>query len=152
MIEMRSKTCRSSIAMSAKDRYHEIVKTALQKDGWRITHDPYPLQAGSFDLEIDLGAETAIAAERGTEKIAVEIKSFLGASQISEFYGALGQFITYRAALAKQEPERQLYLAAPQHIYDRFLILPFIQELTEQNQVPLLIYNIEQEKIVQWKN
>ncbi|MFB2979783.1 element excision factor XisH family protein [Microseira sp. BLCC-F43] len=137
--------------MSAKDRYHQIVKTALQKEGWQITHDPYPLQAGSFDLEIDLGAETAIAAERGTEKIAVEIKSFLGASQISEFYGA-GQFITYRAALAKQEPDRKLYLAAPQHIYDRFLMMPFIQELTEQNQVPLLIYNIAQETIVLWKN
>ena len=26
--------------MSAKDRFHDVVKTALQKDGWRITHDP----------------------------------------------------------------------------------------------------------------
>ncbi len=36
--------------MSAKDTFHAIVKTALQKDGWLITHDPYPLQAGSFNL------------------------------------------------------------------------------------------------------
>ncbi len=50
--------------MSARDAYHGIVKTALQKDGWLITHDPYPLQAGSFDLAIDLGVEKIIAAER----------------------------------------------------------------------------------------
>ncbi len=29
--------------MSAKDAFHEVVKTALQKDGWQITHDPYNL-------------------------------------------------------------------------------------------------------------
>jgi XisH protein len=40
--------------MSAKDLYHEIVITALIKDSWTITHDPYPLQAGRLDLAIDL--------------------------------------------------------------------------------------------------
>lgn len=55
-----------------------------------ITHDTYPLQAGTFDIAIDLGAEKVIAAEREGLKIAVEIKSFLGPSKISEFYGALG--------------------------------------------------------------
>jgi hypothetical protein len=27
--------------MPARDYYHEVVRIALQKDGWRITHDPY---------------------------------------------------------------------------------------------------------------
>jgi XisH protein len=27
--------------MSAKDVFHEVVKAALQKEGWRITHDPF---------------------------------------------------------------------------------------------------------------
>ncbi len=26
--------------MSARDKFHDVVKSALQKDGWRITHDP----------------------------------------------------------------------------------------------------------------
>ena len=26
--------------MSAKDVFHEVVKKALQKDGWQITQDP----------------------------------------------------------------------------------------------------------------
>jgi XisH protein len=28
----------------AKDIFHNTVKTALQKDGWIITHDPYKLR------------------------------------------------------------------------------------------------------------
>jgi hypothetical protein len=136
--------------VAAKDAFHNIVRTALQREEWSITHDPYPLQAGSFDLAIDLGAEKVIAAERGEQKIAVEIKSFLGPSKISEFYGALGQFITYRSALQVQEKERTLYLAVPSDIYARFFITPFIQELVKQNQLYLLIYDIEQEVIERW--
>ena len=137
--------------MSAKDTFHTIVKTALQKDGWLITHDPYPLQAGSFNLAVDLGAEKVIAAQRGERKIAVEIKSFLGPSKISEFYGALGQFIAYRAALQMQEKERTLYLAVSSNIYDQFFTTSFIQELVQQNQLYLLMYDIEQETIERWQ-
>lgn len=137
--------------MSAKDTFHTIVKTALQKDGWRITHDPYPLQAGTLNLLIDLGAEKVIAAEREGRKIAVEIKSFLGPSKISEFYKAMGQFIAYRAALKVQEPERTLYLAVSSDIYERFFSVQFIESLVEENQLYLLIYDIEREVIEQWQ-
>ncbi|MGL5796132.1 MAG: element excision factor XisH family protein [Waterburya sp.] len=136
--------------MPAKDKFHQIVKTAIQKDGWTITHDPYPLQAGSFDLAIDLGAEEIVAATKQERTIAIEIKSFLGASKISEFYGALGQFITYRTALIVQEPERVLYLAVPSDVYEKFFLTTFIQNLMKQNQLNLIIYDIEQEIIEQW--
>ncbi len=136
--------------MSAKDKFHQIVITAIEKDGWIVTHDPYLLQAGSFDLAIDLGAEEIVAAEREGRKIAIEIKSFLGASKISEFYGALGQFITYRAALKIQEPERILYLAVPDDVYEKFFVTAFIQSLIRQNQLYLVTYDIEQEIIEQW--
>jgi hypothetical protein len=83
-------------------------------------------------------------------KIAVEIKSFLDPSKISEFYGALGQFIAYRAALRKQDSERTLYLAVSSDIYERFFTTLFIQELVEQNQLYILIYNIDLEVIERW--
>ncbi len=58
-------------------------------------------------MSIDLAAEKLIAAERENEKIAVEVKSFLEkSSAISEFHTALGQFINYRGALRRREPER----------------------------------------------
>lgn len=136
--------------MATRDAFHHIVRIALQKDGWTVTHDPYPLPAGSLTLAIDLGAEQIIAADRGSQKIAVEIKSFLGQSRISEFYGALGQFITYRAALEIQEKERVLYLAVPSDIFGEFLVMPFIRSLIEQNHVFLLIYDIDQEAIERW--
>lgn len=136
--------------MSARDAFHNTVINALQKDGWKVTHDPYPLQAGSFNLAIDLGVEKVIAAERGIQKIAVEIKSFLGPSKISEFYSAFGQFITYRTALQAQERERVLYLAAPSETYSIFLTAPFIQELIRQNQLNLLIYKVDSQEIERW--
>lgn len=54
----------------ARDIIHEIVKRALMKDGWTITHDPYLLKIKP-NQEIDLGAEKLIVAERGADKIAV---------------------------------------------------------------------------------
>jgi len=136
--------------MSARDLFHDIVKKALQKDGWTITHDPYPLAAGSFDLAIDLGAEKIIAANRGGQKIAIEIKSFLGSSKISQFYGALGQFIAYRTALHMQDCDRILYLAVPNDTYDRFFLTPFVQDLVTQNQLYLITYSIASESIEKW--
>jgi XisH protein len=137
--------------MSAKDAFHEVVKTALQKDGWQITHDPYNLQAGTLELYIDLGAEKVVAAEKDGQKIAVEIKSFTGPSKISQFYTALGQFISYRAALQQQENERILYLAVPGNVYDSFFTMGFIQSLVKQNQIHLIVYDLEKEAISQWQ-
>lgn len=89
--------------MSAKDAFHQVVKTALQKEGWLVTDDPLEIRWGTVEMYIDLGAEKAIGAERNGVKIAVEVKSFLGQSAIYEFHLALGQFINYRAVLQQQE-------------------------------------------------
>ncbi|MBX9255538.1 XisH family protein [Desmonostoc muscorum CCALA 125] len=139
--------------MSAKDVFHEVVKTALQKDGWQITHDPLTISVGGVNLSIDLAAQKLIAAEREGQKIAVEVKSFLErSSAISEFHTALGQFINYRGALRRRQPERVLYLAVPLTTYKTFFQLDFPQEMIAENQVKMLIYDVEQEVIFQWIN
>lgn len=139
--------------MSAKDVFHEVVKTALQKDGWQITNDPLTISVGGVNLSIDLGAEKLIAAEREGQKIAVEVKSFLErSSAISEFHTALGQFINYRGALRRRQPERVLYLAVPLTTYKTFFQLDFPKEMIAENQVKMLIYDVEQEVIFQWIN
>ena len=104
----------------AKDLTPNVVKTALQKADWLITHDPYPLKVGGFDMEVDLGAENLVAAERGLERIAVEIKTFAGLSKVYDFHLAIGQFVDYRIALQQKEPDRQLYLAITEDIYGDF--------------------------------
>ena len=137
--------------MAAKDRFHDVVKTSLQKDGWKITHDPLTLRVDAVtDLHIDLGAEMLIAAEREGEKIAIEIKSFLGQSAINDFHGALGQFINYRYALADLDPDRTLYLAISLPTYEGIFARRFIQSVIERVKVSLLIYDTEQEVIVKW--
>ncbi|MEL7143393.1 MAG: XisH family protein [Cyanobacteria bacterium J06643_4] len=138
--------------MSAKDLFHELVKTALTNEGWQITHDPYRIDLGFTDLFIDLGAERLIAAERDQEKIAIEIKSFLAPSTMSEFHTAIGQCINYRLALEDKEPDRALHLAIPEDIYERFFSYPFIQKSVTYNQIPLVIYDTAVPRIVQWKS
>jgi XisH protein len=79
----------------AKDIFHKTVRTALEKDGWLITNDPYKLKVLETNYDIDLGAEKLLAAEKGNQKIAVEIKSFIKLSFAHEFHGALGQYLNY---------------------------------------------------------
>jgi hypothetical protein len=138
--------------MPAKDMFHQLVRTALENEGWTITHDPYHIDLGFVDFYIDLGAERLIAATRDDEKIAIEIKTFLAASTISEFHTAIGQFINYRIALEEEDADRRLYLAVPLDIYKRFFRYPFIQTVIRRNQIPLLVYNIEKQEVAQWIN
>ncbi len=77
--------------MAAKDLFHPHVRHALEKDGWTITHDPLTLPWGSAPVQVDLGAEKIIAAEKGARKIAVEVKSFLRSSRTEDLEDAMGQ-------------------------------------------------------------
>jgi hypothetical protein len=45
----------------SKDRFHDVVRTALEKEGWQITADPYEINVDDVDFEIDLAAAQAIA-------------------------------------------------------------------------------------------
>ncbi|MEG4048250.1 XisH family protein [Microcoleus sp. Pol17_C1] len=135
----------------AKDIFHNTVKIALQKDGWKITHEPYQLRYGVADVYIDLAAEEAIAAEKEGRKIAVEVKSFAGGSTISEFHTALGQFLNYRIAIeVSSEPERMLYLAVPTDTYQMFLRFEPAKTVIERYEIRLIIYNPTREAIDQW--
>ncbi|WP_254175260.1 element excision factor XisH family protein [Planktothrix pseudagardhii] len=138
--------------MSAKDVYHDIVKAALQKEGWLITHDPLVLELSSGRLEVDLGAEQLIAAEKESFQIAVEIKSFLSPSLTTEFHHALGQFLNYRVALKVKEPNRVLFLAVPTKIYRNFFSGELAQLSVSEYQVKVLVFDPGQEVIVQWHN
>lgn len=138
--------------MPARDVFHDLVRTALENEGWIITHDPYHIDLGFVDFYIDLGAEQLIAATKNEEKIAVEIKTFIAASTISEFHTAIGQFINYRIALEEEDPERRLILAVPSEIHKRFFRYPFIQTVIRRNQIPLLVYNVKSQEIEQWIN
>lgn len=136
--------------MAAKDRFHSAVKMALEKEQWIVTDDPLRLEVGGTKFEIDLGAEQLLAAERGTEKIAVEIKTFLSDSPLTDYHAALGQFLNYRLALEISDPTRILYLALPVAAYEAFFKREFAQISLERYQIKQIIYDPTQEVIVQW--
>jgi len=136
----------------AKDFFHTIFKKILLADGWKITHDPYQVRVGSIGYEIDFGAEKLIGAEKGDTKIAIELKSFTGPSNINEFHRAVGQFNDYFVVLEMLEPTRVLYLAVPEKIWNTFFQEIVIQKAIQRIQAKIIVYNPFTEKIVKWVN
>jgi hypothetical protein len=100
---------------------------------------------------IDLGAERVIGAEKNGEKIAVEVKSFISSSGVSQFHIALGQFLNYKDALNDEYPERKLFLAIPVEAYETTFRIPFVQRAVERYNLELLVYDPLQEVIVTWQ-
>lgn len=136
--------------MSARDRYHGWVKEILIQEGWTISHDPLSISIGKINVQIDLGLENLIGAEKDTRKIAVEIKSFINISKITDFYAAFGQYLCYKVALTKKHPDRTLYLAVPALVHNSFFAEILIQEVLQKYPVKLLVYNLSTKEIQSW--
>lgn len=136
--------------MPKHDLYHDTVRNVLIKDGWIITDDPFVLEFKGLRLYADLGAERPFAAERGGRKIVVEIKVFGALSLITELEKAVGQYSIYRTLLKRISPERNLYLAVADDVYQDFFQRPAIQEIISDQQIKLLIFNPKSEEIIQW--
>ena len=134
----------------ARDAFHDAVRHALEKEGWRITDDPYFLAFGLDVMAVDLAADRTIAAERGEERIAVEIKSFSNPSLLHDFHAALGQYLNYRLAIKRTDPTRKLYLAIPVNAHARFLERDLARASLEAYEVSMLVYNAAEEVILEW--
>lgn len=136
--------------MPAKDIYHDAVKNALIKDGWTITHDPLRLSVGNKDMYIDFGVERVLAAEKADQKIAIEVKSFVGNSEIDDLEKAIGQYVIYRAVLAEKEQNRILYLAVPPNIIQDIFEQPLGKILLKYNLAQVISFDPQKEVIIQW--
>jgi len=136
--------------MPAKDVFHETVKRGLINDGWTITHDRLYLRAGARYVFVDLGAQRLIGAEKGNEKIAVEIKSFIGDSAIRDLEVAIGQYILYATVLANKEPDRQLYLAVSDEAYKGILSEAIGEIVINAQKIRLIIFDEKTGEIIRW--
>ncbi len=138
--------------MPAKDIFHDKVCRALEKDGWTITDDPYSLKwDDNENLFVDLAAEKLIVAEKGTEKIAVEIKTFIGKSKMQDLHQAIGQFVIYRTAIEQTEPDRELFLAVPMEIVRDVFGREKGGILVKGIGLKIIGFDVEKEVIVEWK-
>lgn len=138
--------------MPKRDLFHEAVKNGLIKEGWTITDDPLTFRIDGINISIDLGAEKVIGAEKDGKKIAVEVKSFISPSPLTDFHTALGQFLTYRLFLEEEEPDRQIYLAIPEDTYNFFFQKDIIQKSVKINELKIIVYDSLNEEIDLWIN
>ena len=138
----------------AKDIYHDLVKKALENEGWTITNDPYYLSVGIGRRKVaaDFGAEKFIVAEKGLVKILVEIKSFITSSNINELHHSVGQYDFYALLLEQQEPNRIPYLAMPEDAYEDLIREPIIQTFLDRHRVKLIIFDTQNPIIHAWKS
>jgi predicted RecB family endonuclease len=136
--------------MPAKDRYHQSARNALIKDGWTITHDPLHLKWGKRDMYVDLGAEKLIAAEKAGQRIAVEVKTFAGISDMTDLEQALGQYLAYRSVITRTKSDRSLYLAVHDQVYVDIFDEPIAKLLVEDYNIQIIVFEPEQEVILKW--
>ncbi len=136
--------------MPKLDIYHDTVKHALEKDNWTITHDPFFLKIGERKLYADLGAARLISAEKGHEKIVVEIKSFIGKSDVNDLENAIGQFFLYYQILKQREPSRLLYLAVNETAFNGIFAEEIGQIVLADPMFRLIVFDEENEVITRW--
>lgn len=136
--------------MPRRDRAHQAVRHALEKEGWIITHDPLLLEYGGTNLFVDLGAEQPLGAERDGLQIAVEIKGFQSPSDMNEWEKAIGQYLFYEFLLEEQHPGRILYLAIPEEAYFRIFQDSRGLEFVRRRSIRLLIFKESPEEIKEW--
>ena len=136
--------------MPARGLFHFEVRRSLEQDGWIVTHDPYRVNWGGKDTYIDLGAERLLAAERGDERIAVEVKSFVGRSEMEDLEQAVGQYRLYLSILRQEDPDRALYLAVPASVLTEVFREPIGQLLIQDYGIRVFGFNPHEEVITEW--
>ena len=108
------------------------------------------LKLGGKRLEVDLGAECLISAEKSLRKIAVEIKSFVGRSDVRDLEQALGQYTLYHQIMIEKNIDRELYLAVPKRTYKGVFQMALGAILLKNNVVRLIVFDDDCEEIIQW--
>lgn len=133
----------------AKDKLHDTVAIALFRDGWSNI-ESLTLDYEGTALNIDIIADKLLAAQKGSLRIAVEVKSFSNTSVTYDFHQAVGQYLHYRMALRRLQIERLTYLAVPDVIYNEHLVQPFFQDSISLHQIKLLTVDLTEQEIIQW--
>ncbi len=137
--------------MPARNIYHDVVIRALREDGWTITDDPLQVSYGGRDLYVDLGAErSVIGAERGMDRIAVEIQSFVMPSSIRALQEAVGQYEVYRVLLKNIQPGRRLYMAVPRRVDELLLSEAFGLLIVREMGLKVMVFDEDERRVVRW--
>lgn len=112
--------------------------------------EDYELEYGGDSLYPDFAAERAITAMRGTQRILVEVKSFVGRSFVADLQSAIGQYQMYQIVIEAQGLDFRLYMAIASTLYETRFQSPLAQLMVERGGVNLLVFDPNQEVVEQW--
>lgn len=131
--------------MPKKDKFHDLVIRALQKDGWTVIKEQAMLYVESRILKVDLHLQN-----QAQEEILVEVKSFDSGSPVIDITDAVGKYAVYHAILEDNEDNRPLYLAIPKTAYEGIFSERLGQLLQSRHKLKIAVYDIATETIVVW--
>lgn len=138
--------------MPRKDLFHDIVKQAITRAGWKVTNDPlFVPTAGGVNFFIDIGAEHIIEAEKEGKQIAIEVKSFNQDSASYSFYEILGQYLVYEEALKEQPQTMPLYIAIASLGYEKLIDTPIFKRMIEKHGLKFIIIEPQTQTIDSWQ-
>lgn len=83
-------------------------------------------------------------------KIAVEVKSFVGKSDVDDLEKAIGQYVVYRDVLLETGSERLLYMAVPEAAFWGIFSGRLGQLIIKSQKLKLIVFNSSKEVIAQW--
>lgn len=84
------------------------------------------------------------------QRIVVEVKSFVGPSNVKDLEQALGQYVLYRQILDAMGVEQSLYLAVSQPTFNSVFTIELGQVLLKNQVIQLIVFDDEREAIVRW--
>jgi XisH protein len=91
-----------------------------------------------------------VSCRKNGQKIAVEIKSLVGRSDVDDLEKALGQYLLYHDILAQREPDRILYLAVHEGVWLGIFAEPIGKLLLDNRRLKLLVFDRRAEVIMRW--
>jgi hypothetical protein len=136
--------------MPAIDSCQPQVIHALEKDGWNVQQSPFHLADERRSIFVDA---LMIKGSNGARQqlLLTEIKCFSQMNSIThDLYGAIGQYLIYRALLQKTQNSIPLYLVVPLFAYEK-IFDDAVMRVISETAINLIVVNLDMEEIVQWK-
>jgi hypothetical protein len=133
--------------MPAKDRYHDTVKRAIEKDGWKITREQVRVTFEDRYLWIDLQAQK----ESSEQIILVEVKEVEDvASPVEALANAVGKYLLYKLALKRAGSGIPLFMAISEAAYNGIMQSGMGSQVMAEFQLSLVVFDPVNEVIRQW--
>ena len=136
--------------MPTQDLYHDVVRDALRKDGWRLTHTALQLKARVESGTGELWEGPWLIADKDERKVAVAVNSFVGRSSPADLTQMWSQLALARPQLHAMDADRVVYMAVRQATYVACLEGTEGDRLLAKEHIQLLVFDPRAEVIVQW--